>query len=149
MYTSGSTGAPKGVLGTHSGLINRLVWQYVRFPYEPRSLTFEGNSDSDSTHSGESSDEAEDEAENEAEDEGGEKDGQEDGEKDQEMDELRRREGCDIETAISGASDSSAESGEGAGVDLSVSAANAEATAVPSPPFRGEVICRRTPVSPA
>ena len=32
MYTSGSTGQPKGVLGTHSGLFNRLHWMYEQYP---------------------------------------------------------------------------------------------------------------------
>ena len=34
MYTSGSSGKPKGVLGSHHALINRLSWQYTRFPFD-------------------------------------------------------------------------------------------------------------------
>lgn len=33
MYTSGSTGRPKGVRLTHGSLLNRLNWQWKRFPY--------------------------------------------------------------------------------------------------------------------
>lgn len=32
MYTSGSTGFPKGVLGTHEGLINRIEWMESSYP---------------------------------------------------------------------------------------------------------------------
>ena len=31
MFTSGSTGQPKGVLVTHSGVINRLLWGQEKF----------------------------------------------------------------------------------------------------------------------
>ncbi len=34
MYTSGSSGKPKGVLGSHHALINRLSWQFTRFPFD-------------------------------------------------------------------------------------------------------------------
>lgn len=33
IYTSGSSGIPKGVLGSRLGLINRLAWQYKTFPF--------------------------------------------------------------------------------------------------------------------
>ena len=56
MYTSGSTGYPKGVLGTHEGLINRLVWQYTLFPFEPRSSSI-GDDNDDSEESEECSQE--------------------------------------------------------------------------------------------
>lgn len=32
VYTSGSTGAPKGVTGLHEGLVNRLLWFAAEFP---------------------------------------------------------------------------------------------------------------------
>jgi amino acid adenylation domain-containing protein len=34
MYTSGSSGQPKGVVGTHSGAINRMRWMWERYPFE-------------------------------------------------------------------------------------------------------------------
>ena len=34
LYTSGSTGIPKGARILHSGAINRLRWQWNEFPYK-------------------------------------------------------------------------------------------------------------------
>lgn len=33
LYTSGSTGQPKGVLGVHKGLVSRICWQYECYPW--------------------------------------------------------------------------------------------------------------------
>ncbi|GCE22082.1 non-ribosomal peptide synthetase [Dictyobacter kobayashii] len=33
LYTSGSTGEPKGVMGTHQGIINRLAWAWRAYPF--------------------------------------------------------------------------------------------------------------------
>ena len=33
-YTSGSTGLPKGVIGTHRGAVNRFTWMWTTFPFE-------------------------------------------------------------------------------------------------------------------
>jgi amino acid adenylation domain-containing protein len=35
LYTSGSTGSPKGVAGTHQGAVNRLAWMWRVFPFHP------------------------------------------------------------------------------------------------------------------
>ncbi len=39
MYTSGSTGIPKGVSGTHTGAINRFAWMWRTFPFQPGELS--------------------------------------------------------------------------------------------------------------
>jgi len=33
IYTSGSTGVPKGVMGRHSGLLNRCEWMWEKYPF--------------------------------------------------------------------------------------------------------------------
>jgi len=35
LYTSGSEGVPKGVLGLHRGAINRFAWMWKNFPFQP------------------------------------------------------------------------------------------------------------------
>ena len=57
MYTSGSTGYPKGVLGTHTGLINRLVWQYKQYPFKTRSSNIGDDNDDSEEGSQEDSEE--------------------------------------------------------------------------------------------
>ena len=34
LYTSGSSGKPKGVEGTHGGALNRMEWMWERYPFE-------------------------------------------------------------------------------------------------------------------
>lgn len=36
IHTSGSTGFPKGVMGHHSGLINRFQWMWERWPFQEK-----------------------------------------------------------------------------------------------------------------
>lgn len=35
LYTSGSSGTPKGAVGTHGGMLNRLRWAWREFPFVP------------------------------------------------------------------------------------------------------------------
>jgi len=39
MYTSGSTGQPKGVVGLHRGALNRLHWMWQTYPFAPHEVT--------------------------------------------------------------------------------------------------------------
>jgi acyl-CoA synthetase (AMP-forming)/AMP-acid ligase II len=126
MYTSGSTGAPKGVLGTHSGLINRLIWQYEQFPYIPRSSSFEGSDSTDSEEESECYDLPEEPP-----------NAEECVERSMRWDEQSGTQSQEEEAAASVAIDDNLESGEFGVVE-----------ATPPVSFRGEVICRRTPVSP-
>ena len=38
LYTSGSTGTPKGARILHSAVLNRLMWQWEKFPYQPNDV---------------------------------------------------------------------------------------------------------------
>jgi thioesterase domain-containing protein len=38
MYTSGSTGWPKGVEGTHQGAVNRFAWMWDAYPFAPGEI---------------------------------------------------------------------------------------------------------------
>ena len=38
LYTSGSTGCPKGARIVHSAILNRLMWQWEKFPYQPNDV---------------------------------------------------------------------------------------------------------------
>ena len=38
LYTLGSTGVPKGVIGTHRATVNRLQWGWTAYPYLPKEV---------------------------------------------------------------------------------------------------------------
>jgi amino acid adenylation domain-containing protein len=38
LYTSGSTGEPRGVLGLHRGALNRFAWMWRNFPFGPSEV---------------------------------------------------------------------------------------------------------------
>lgn len=176
MYTSGSTGYPKGVLGTHAGLINRLIWQYKLFPFEPRSSNTGDNDDDSEEGSVECSVECSDEAINGTDlnsdndrmdyqeevtpvvlmplnsaidgdkgtttDVNGDKEG--DGDKNGGDDQHGKMAVNDVDVV-----NSDHENEEHATVASTSEMELDVDEGVPVAPFRGEVVCRRTPVSPA
>src|SRR2546430_6264990 len=38
MYTSGSPGRPKGVIGTHRATVNRLSWMWRQYPFQREEI---------------------------------------------------------------------------------------------------------------
>jgi len=38
IYTSGSSGVPKAVMGTHAATVNRLAWMWSEYPFAPREV---------------------------------------------------------------------------------------------------------------
>ena len=39
LYTSGSSGVPKGVMGLHRGAVNRFAWMWKSFPFQPGEVS--------------------------------------------------------------------------------------------------------------
>ena len=44
LYTSGSSGVPKGVLGPHRGAVNRFAWMWKNFPFQAGEVSCFGTS---------------------------------------------------------------------------------------------------------
>lgn len=175
MYTSGSTGYPKGVLGTHAGLINRLIWQYKLFPFEPRSSNTGDNDDDSEEGSEEGSVECSVEYSDEVinrTDLKSDNDGMEcqeevspavlmplnttdvNGDRDKDVNGDGNKNGGDDQHGKMAVNDVDAVISDHENEEHATVASTSEMEinvdeGVPVAPFRGEVVCRRTPVSPA